>query len=72
MFSDLLAKATLLNSEPIDKGEKHGESILFSHGEEIKFESYDSYLHIVHNKQEYWYSFEDAAFYLYSVFWGMG
>lgn len=72
MFADLLTDATLLDNGPSDKGEKKGESTLFSHGEEIKLESYDSYLHIVDDKKEYWYSFEKASFYLYHVFWGMG
>lgn len=72
MFANILSEGTLLDGEPSDKGEKKGESVLFSHGEEIKLESYDSYLHIVNNEQEYWYNLQDAAFYLYSIFFGMG
>lgn len=72
MFADILTEGELLDNQPANKGEKKGESTLFSHGEEIKLESYDSYIHIVDDSQEYWYKLEDAAFYLYSIFFGMG
>ncbi|SHJ71159.1 hypothetical protein [Paramaledivibacter caminithermalis] len=72
MFAKTLSEGKLLNNAPSDKGEKKGESTIFSHGEEIKLESYDSYLHIINNEKEYWYSLKDASFYLYHIFFGMG
>lgn len=72
MFANILSEGIILDNLPSDKGEKKGESTLFSHGEEIELESYDSYLHIVDNEREYWYNLKDASFYLYSIFFGIG
>lgn len=72
MFASMLSEATLLDRKPKDKGEKKSAGTLFSHGEEIEIECYNSYLHITDNKQEYWYRFEKAAFYFSHIFFGMG